>query len=106
MADRHTALDAYGLTLLPHIEHMIVGGPLRVTGVSDNPVRDRIFSCRPLSPAEEGPCAREIITRLGAEAYRRPLSERDLEGLMVFYDLGVADGGFESGIQMALQAIL
>jgi hypothetical protein len=68
MADRHTALDGYGLTLLPHLEHLVIGGPHRVTGVSDHPVRRRIFTCRPVGPAEERPCARRILSEAGDRA--------------------------------------
>ena len=34
------------------------------------------------------------------------LSGADLEGLLSFYDTGAREGDFESGIRMALQAIL
>jgi hypothetical protein len=106
MADRHTALGARGLTFVPHLEHLIIGGPYTVTGISESPVRQRIFSCRPVSQSEERSCAEQIVTRLGARAYRRPLEQRDLDGLMGFYDLGAREGGFETGVQTALQAVL
>jgi len=106
IADRHTGMGGYGLTLLPHLRDLVVGGPYRVTGVSDHPVRDRIFRCRPTTREEELPCAREIVAGLAASAYRRPLEERDLEGLMPFYEEGAAEGGFEIGVRTALQAIL
>jgi Protein of unknown function (DUF1592)/Protein of unknown function (DUF1588)/Protein of unknown function (DUF1587)/Protein of unknown function (DUF1595)/Protein of unknown function (DUF1585) len=106
IADRHTGMSGYGLTLVPHLRELVVGGPYRVTGVSDHPVRDRIFSCRPTTVTEEGPCAREIIAALATSAYRRPLNQRDLEGLMPFYEEGVTEGGFEVGVRTALQAIL
>jgi hypothetical protein len=106
IADRHTGMAGYGLTLLPHIRDFVIGGPFAVTGVSDHPIRDLIFSCRPTTPDEELPCAEQIVTRLGSDAYRRPLAERDLEGLMRFYQEGVSEGGFEIGIRTALQAIL
>jgi hypothetical protein len=106
MSDRHTALGARGLTFLPHLEHLVVGGPYRVTGISESPVRQRIFSCRPAGATEERSCAEAIVTRLGSRAYRRSLTARDVEGLMTFYDLGAKEGGFESGVRTALQAIL
>jgi hypothetical protein len=106
IADRHTGMGGYGLTLLPHIRDFVIAGPFAVTGVSDHPIRDRIFSCRPTTPAEELPCAEQIVARLGNDAYRRPLEERDLEGLMRFYREGASEGGFEIGIRTAIQAIL
>ena len=106
IADRHTGMGGYGLTLLPHLRDLVVAGPQRVTGVSDHPVRKRIFTCRPTDSAEERPCAEGIIRRIAAEAYRRPVQDRDIDGLMPFYDEGAAEGGFEVGVRTALQAIL
>ncbi|MBI4521145.1 MAG: DUF1592 domain-containing protein [Gemmatimonadetes bacterium] len=97
--------DGYGVTTLPHLRDLAIVGPSVVTGVSETPSRRRIFSCRPLAPTEEQACAREIIGRLAAQAYRRPLSDEDVTALMAFYDVG-AEQGFESGIRMALQAIV
>jgi len=37
---------------------------------------------------------------------RRPAAERDVTALMTLYQKGVADGGFESGVRMALEGIL
>ena len=106
IVDRHTGMSGYGLTLLPHLRELVVAGPQRVTGLSDHPVRERIFTCRPTDAAEERPCAEDIIRRIAAEAYRRPVQDRDIDGLMPFYDEGVAEGGFEVGVRTALQAIL
>ncbi len=105
LADRHTGISGYGLTLLPHVRDLIISGPNKVTGVSDSPTRERIFTCRPTSASEAYPCAEQIIFRLARKAYRRPLRERDREILMSFYEEGVI-GGFEVGIRTALQAIL
>jgi hypothetical protein len=77
-----------------------------VTGVSDNLVRKRIFSCRPTSASDERTCAGRIIRDLGTAAYRRSLTESDVVGLLHFYDLGAKEGGFEIGVRTALQAIL
>lgn len=106
IADRHTGMGGYGLTLLPHLRDLVIAGPERVTGVSDHAVRERIFTCRPTIASEERACARSIVERLGSEAYRRDLTERDLVGLMRFYDEGEDEGGFEIGVRTALQAIL
>lgn len=106
LADRHTGVSGYGLTLLPHLRDLVVAGPSRVTGVSDNPVRDRIFSCRPVTPEEERPCAERILSRLATQAYRRAITERDRDALLRFYDHGADEGGFEVGIRTGLQAML
>ncbi|HEX6162348.1 MAG TPA: DUF1592 domain-containing protein [Vicinamibacterales bacterium] len=97
----------FGITTLPHLREFAVSGPFKVTGVSETPSRRRIFTCRPTSAAEEAACANEIIRKLATSAYRGPLSAPDVDGLMKFYAQGRKDGGdFESGVRMALQAIL
>ena len=107
----HTLADTqigvgYGVTTLPHLRNLAVVGPFEVTGVSDNPARRAIFTCRPTAPAEAVPCARRIIERLATQAYRRPLSARDVDELMPFYEQGAKTSGFEGGIRTALQAML
>ncbi|MDE0650544.1 MAG: DUF1592 domain-containing protein, partial [Gammaproteobacteria bacterium] len=96
----------YGITALPHLSNLMITGPTTVTGVSDTPTRDRVFSCRPSSAADERPCAESIVARLAEQAYRRPVTNEDMLGLMAFYDQGSADGGFEIGVRTALQALL
>jgi hypothetical protein len=95
-----------GVTTLPHVQDLVIGGPHNPTGVSDSPTRQRIFTCRPTSPAEERPCAHEILTKLATEAYRRPATDSDVDGLLGFYDIGAEQGGFETGVRMALEAVL
>ena len=98
--------DAKGLTVLPHLRTLAIEGPFGVIGVSANVSRERIFVCRPTAPADEIPCARTIITKLTEQAYRGRVSEADLQDLMQFYAQGRAAGNFETGIRLALQAIL
>jgi len=95
-----------GITTLPHVRDFVIKGPYRTTGVSDTPSRQRIFSCRPTLPSEERPCARQIIGRLGGDAYRRPLTAGEIDRLMPFYERGAGAGGFEAGVRGALEAIL
>ena len=107
----HTLADtdigtARGITTVPHLRDFTISGPYDVTGISDTPSRRAIFTCRPVTADEEVPCAREIVSRLAARAYRRPVDNVDLDGLMRFYERGRADGDFESGIRIAVQALL
>jgi len=97
--------SAYGVTTFPHLRELVIGGPYNATGVSETATRARVFSCRPSAPAQEAGCAREIVTRLATQAYRRPVTDDDVNALMVFYEEGAADG-FEIGVRTALQAIL
>jgi hypothetical protein len=98
--------DNAGIYVLPHVRDFSITGPLKVTGVSETPSRHRIFTCRPLSPSDEIPCARKIVQDLASEAYRRPANGEDVESLMEFYAEGRKGHDFESGIKTALQAIL
>ena len=94
------------LTTVPHLREFAVRGPTSVTGVSETPSRQKIFSCRPTSPEEAPACARSIFSRLATEAYRRPATESDIADLMAFYEIGAEEGGFERGVRFALQALL
>ncbi len=106
LVDRQIGVSGYGITALAHLKDLVVNGPHNPIGVSETPSRRRIFTCRPTSLGEELPCAEEIISRLGPRAFRRPLTDNDLDALMSFYEAGAGEGGFETGIRTALQAIL
>ncbi|HEX6941325.1 MAG TPA: DUF1592 domain-containing protein [Gemmatimonadaceae bacterium] len=95
-----------GITNLAHLRDLTVTGPFNPTGVSETASRKKIFVCRPTTSEEERPCAERIVSNLGGAAYRRPLQAKDIKGLMTFYDQGRAEGGFELGVRMAVEAIL
>ena len=90
----------------PGIGSIQIEGPLSVAGPGDTPSRQQIFTCTPASLDEEPACAREILGSLARRAYRRPIGENDIEPLVEFYNAGRLDGGFEAGIQFALERIL
>jgi len=94
------------LTEYPHLREFEISGPYNVTGVSDTPTRRKVFSCRPLSSSEELPCATKIVTSLAKQAFRRPVSSEDMEGLMTFFEQGRRKSDFEGGIRSALEAVL
>jgi hypothetical protein len=95
-----------GITTLPHLRELIISGPFNATGISQTPTRAKIFACRPTVPSEEAACARQILSSLATEAYRRPLTGGELDRLMPFYEKNAAKEGFEGGIRAALEAIL
>ena len=96
-----------GITTLPHVRDLIIKGPYRVTGISETVSRQKIFSCRPTGSEEEHPCARKILSRIGSDAYRRPITAGELDRLMPLYEKGAAgSGGFEAGVRSAIEAIL
>jgi mono/diheme cytochrome c family protein len=84
-----------------------VSGPFDVSGPGDTPSRRRIFVCQPSSAAEEPACAATVLSRLARRAYRRPVTDADVQPLLSFYSRARADGErFEGGVEMALRALL
>ena len=103
-----------GLTGLPHLRNLGIDGPYDVTGVSETVSRRLIFSCHPTLAVDPPPvarqdelaCARQIIGRLARRAFRRPVTEADLAQFSTLYETGRAEGDFDAGVRIALQAIL
>jgi hypothetical protein len=83
-----------------------IRGPYEATSPGDTPSRQRIFVCKPASAAEEEPCARQILSALARRAYRREVAQDDVADLMPFYEQGRQEGGFETGVQLALERLL
>jgi cytochrome c5 len=99
-------LDLQNMNGIPLIDHVDIGGPYHVSGPGDTPSRRRIFVCRPVGAKDELPCARKILGTLARRAYRRPVSDSDMESLLSFYQAGRNRGDFDSGIENALRLIL
>ena len=68
---------SYGITALPHLRDLVIGGPYGEVSVSETPTRRLVFSCRPEDGSEALECAQSIIERLGSQAFRRPLTDVD-----------------------------
>ena len=111
------ALREYGATVTettdtssrpegPGVGTVTIDGPFDTTGPGDTPSRARLFVCRPTDPADETDCARSIFATLARRAYRRPLTEQDLEPILPFFEAGRAKGGFDEGIRAGLERIL
>ena len=90
----------------PRVGRVEIIGPLVVAEPGDTPSRRKIFTCQPVSAAEEPACARQILSTLARRAYRRPVDDRDVATLVGFYEAGQAENGFEAGIQYALERLL
>jgi mono/diheme cytochrome c family protein len=89
------------------VDWIEIGGPFNVTGPGDTPSRRLIFSCKATVPAEQDSCASTILSRLARKAYRRPVTSAEVASLMKFFRMGKEDAGnFDSGIQLALKAML
>jgi mono/diheme cytochrome c family protein len=90
----------------PAIASVTISGPYDGKTPVDSPSRRRIFVCKPPGLAEEPACARRILSELAYRAYRRPVTGQDLQDLMPFFTEGRAEGGFEAGIQRAIERML
>ncbi len=97
--DRHPRIQ-------PAVYSVSITGPFDSSTSGDTPSRRRIFVCRPAQPSEEMACAKRIISTLARRAYRKPVTDADLQGPLGFYKDAQSEGGFESRIEMALQSIL
>ncbi|HTV80997.1 MAG TPA: DUF1592 domain-containing protein [Steroidobacteraceae bacterium] len=96
--------DAQGEVL--RLRSFSIKGPLEVTGMSWTPSRRKIFSCMPQKAQDDAPCARQIISTLAQQAYRRPVTPEDVDPLMKIYAAGAGNDGFETGVRDAITAIL
>jgi hypothetical protein len=84
-----------------------IGGPYKIGGTKDTTSRRAVFVCRPGAVSEERACATKILSRMARLAYRRPITNTDLQTLLEFFKAGRQDGGsFDAGIQFALERVL
>jgi mono/diheme cytochrome c family protein len=88
------------------IQKMSILGPLDIKGTSETASRRRIFTCHPSATLSEQACARSILTRIAHHAFRRPVTGADMTPLMKMYAQGRRDGGFEQGVEAALELVL
>ena len=91
---------------LPYLRSVTVTGPFDAAGPGDTPARQRLFVCRPADADEEAACADTILATLARRAWRRPVDDADLEILRIAFAAGREGGGFEAGIERALQQLL
>jgi len=97
--DRHPRVQ-------PAVHSLSITGPFDTRGAGDTPSRRRIFVCRPAGAGDEAACARTILSGLARRAYRRAVSDADLEVPLGLYRDVRARDGFEAGIEVGLRAIL
>jgi len=96
-----------GYTFYPHVGQVFVEGPFNGVRTVDSSSRRKVFTCYPISTSAEQQCAEQIATNLITKAYRRPATQADVDIVMQFYERGYeSNGGFEAGIQSAIQRIL
>jgi len=97
--DRHPRIQ-------PAVYSISVNGPYGTQSPGETPSRRRILVCKPAKPEEEEGCGKRILTTLMRRAYRRPVTDADLQVPLRFYKEGRGEAGFENGIEMALRSVL
>jgi mono/diheme cytochrome c family protein len=56
--------------------------------------------------ADADACARQIVSSLARRAYRRPVTDDDVNELMQYYEEAAKEGGFEGGVRSAITGLL
>jgi cytochrome c551/c552 len=59
------------------VQSVAITGPVNPSGSGDTPSRRKIFVCQPASQDEETACAKQILSTLARNAYRRPVKDAD-----------------------------
>ena len=94
------------LQYYPAIGLLRIQGPFGATRPEDSRSIKKVFTCRPSAAVQEEACAKQILSTLAKQAFRRPVTPLDLESLTNFYAEGRKDGAFEDGIELALRRLL
>ena len=97
--DRHPRVQ-------PALYSLAVVGPFDAKGPGETESRRRIFVCSPSPSLAAEPCAKRIVAALARRAWRRQISDADIQVPLKFYRDASKEGGFEAGIEMALRAVL
>jgi hypothetical protein len=102
---RTNALEG-GQVRIQAVHALQIRGPLAVTGMSASPSRKKIFVCQPANPSEELACAQKIVSNLAQRAFRRPVTQEDVNSLLAFYKAGRSEGDFDRGVRDVVSAVL
>lgn len=88
-----------------HIFRAELIGPLNVKPPPPSPTQKALFNVA--GPGPEKDQARRIISKFARKAWRKPVSQEEVERLLQFVELAKSEGDtFEMGIKLALQATL
>ena len=95
--------DPTGVDFTMLVETIELRGPFIDAAAGLPESHRRVFIC---SEHDSG-CARKILANFAAKAWRRPVTDAELSRLVRFVDLAAQEGdSFESGIQLAVKAVL
>ena len=103
-----TAPTPVAVTDLPGVDMLSIAGPFDGTVPTETLSRQKIFICEPteLTDGLQESCARDIFGSLARRAYRRPVTDGEVESLLEAYREGRGEGGFDAGIERGLETLL
>ena len=85
-----------------YVEDAVIAGPYNPSPEPPES-RRRIFICNDKTAA----CAREIVENLSRRAYRRPVTQQEVDQLAGLVSLAQRQGdSFDEGVRLAIQAVL
>lgn len=94
-----------GMGRIARARGLEIKGPIETTGVIDTPSRRKVIICEPTTSNEELDCARRIYANLAKQAFRRPVTNDDLEAPLRFFAAGQEQGSFDDGIKNGMMTI-
>ena len=101
-----SSVDNFDWSGSPHLQSLTITGPFHPAGANDTPSQRKIFVCRPGPRLSEDACAKKILSTLARRAFRGQASGSDMDTLLTFFDTGKHNGGFDAGIELAVERIL
>ena len=91
----------------PTVNQVEVRGPYRPVAPPPSESFKRVFICGGTEARQTLPCARADLANLARRAYRRPVTDAEVDGLVHFVNMAMEQGdSFEQGMRLALTAIL
>ncbi len=84
-----------------------VDGPNNVPNPAREALRMKTFACDPAKDGGEDVCARKILSEFAHRAYRRPVTDAEMTGLVALVQLAKMQGDdFKTGIRLAFKRVL
>jgi cytochrome c553 len=97
----------YDGKVMPWLEFIEIRGPFNARPPSPGEPHRRIMVCGHAFGEHRPECARKVAAPLARRAFRRPVTDRETEGLARFITLAQERGdSFEQGVRVALAAVL
>jgi hypothetical protein len=93
----------------PAVYSIAIIGPYAAKGPGETPSRRKLLVARPTGPNDEDAAARKILASVMRRAYRRPVTDGDVQGAFDLYKKARTEATtdqFNAGIEMALSAVL